>query len=92
MSKYSSKDMQGYEINANILAGLEAQFGEQIRFTLENVIASLETTGDDSLISSGYKYFRDVALSGSRKDVEQLSNFIDHIDWSDPINGAYELN
>ena len=92
MSKYSSKDMQGYEINANILAGLEEKFSEQIRFTLENVIASLETTGDDSLISSGYEYFRDVALSGGQKDIEQLSNFIDHIDWSDPINGAYELN
>ena len=92
MSKYSSKNLEGYETNANILAGLEEKFGEQIRFTLENVITSLETTGDDSLISSGYEYFRDIALSGSQKDIDQLSNFIDHIDWSDPINGAYELN
>ena len=92
MSKYSSKDSQDYEINANILAGLEEKFGEQIRFTLENVIGSLEMTGDDSLISSGYEYFRDVALSGNQKDVEQLSEFIDSIDWTDPINGAYKLN
>jgi hypothetical protein len=42
MSKYSSKEMEGYEVNSGILAGLELKFGEKINGILEGVLNSLE--------------------------------------------------
>ena len=91
MSKYSSIGEKSYEENANILAGLEEKFGDQIRFTLENVISSLQLTGDEPLTSAGFDYFKKIAQIGTQKDVDNLSNFIESIDWTDPINGAHEL-
>ena len=92
MSKYSSIGEKSYEENANILAGLEEKFGDQIRFTLENVISSLQLTGDEPLTSAGFDYFKKVAQTGTQEDVDNLSKFIESIDWTDPINGAYKLN
>ena len=92
MSKYSSKDLQGYEVNAAILSALEMKFGEQIRYTLENVISSLEVSGDQALISKGYEQFRNVAMTGNEEDVQKLYSFIEEIDWSNPIDAVYTLN
>ena len=92
MSRYSKGDFEGYEINAAVLAALEQKFGEQIRYTLENVISSLEGTGDDALISAGYEQFRNVAMTGSEWDVHQLASFVEDIDWSNPIDAVYRLN
>ena len=92
MSKYSSKDLQGYEVNAAILSALEMKFGEQIRYTLENVISSLEVSGDQTLISKGYEQFRNVAMSGNEEDAQKLYSFIEDIDWSNPIDAVYTLN
>ena len=92
MSKYSSKDLQGYEANAAILSALEMKFGEQIRYTLENVISSLEVSGDQALISKGYEQFRNVAMTGNKEDVQKLYSFIENIDWSNPIDAVYTLN
>ena len=92
MSKYSSKDLQGYEVNAAILSALEMKFGEQIRYTLENVISSLEVSGDQALISKGYEQFRNVAMTGNKEDVQKLYSFIENIDWSNPIDAVYTLN
>ena len=92
MSKYSSKDLQGYEVNAAILSALEMKFGEQIRYTLENVISSLEVSGDQALISKGYEQFRNVAMTGNEGDVQKLYSFIEDIDWSNPIDAVYTLN
>lgn len=92
MSKYSSKDLQGYEVNAAILSALETKFGEQIRYTLENVISSLEVSGDQALISKGYEQFRNVAMTGNEEDVQKLYSFIEDIDWSNPIDAVYTLN
>ena len=92
MSKYSSKDLQGYEVNAAILSALEMKFGEQIRYTLENVISSLEATGDQALISKGYEQFRNIAMTGNEEDVQKVYSFIESIDWSNPIDAVYTLN
>lgn len=92
MSKYSSKDLQGYETNAAILSALEMKFGEQIRYTLDNIISSLEASGDQALISKGYEQFRDVAMTGNEEDVQKLYSFIEDIDWSNPIDTVYTLN
>ena len=92
MSKYSSKDLQGYEANAAILSALEMKFGEQIRYTLDNIISSLEASGDQALISKGYEQFRNVAMTGNEEDVQKLYSFVKDIDWSNPIDTVYTLN
>jgi hypothetical protein len=55
MSKYSSEGLEGYEINADILAGLELKFGERINSILDGVLSSLEKTGDEALITQGFE-------------------------------------
>lgn len=92
MSKYSSKDLEGYEINANILAGLELKFGERINNILDGVLSSLEKTGDEALITKGFEQFRETAMIGTKEEMEELSSFIQDIDWSNPIEAAYKLN
>jgi hypothetical protein len=67
MSKYSSKDMQGYELNAAIFSALELKFGEQISGILDGVITSLKETGDQALISKGYEQFRDIAMTSNEE-------------------------
>ena len=92
MSKYSSKDLEGYEINANILAGLELKFGERINGILDGVLSSLEKSGDEALITQGFEQFRETAMAGTKEEMEELSSFIQDIDWSNPIEAAHRLN
>ena len=92
MSKYSSKDMQGYESNAAILSALELKFGERINSILDSVFLSLEKTGDQALVSRGYEQFRDVAMTSNEESMGQILSFIDSIDWSNPIDAVYTLN
>lgn len=92
MSKYSSKDMQGYELNAAIFSALELKFGEQISGILDGVIASLKETGDQALISKGYEQFRDIAMTSNEEGMSQVLSFIEEIDWSNPIDAVYTLN
>jgi hypothetical protein len=51
MTKYAVGEDNTYTENANDLAGLEKKFGEQIRYTLEDVFNSLERTDDFDAIS-----------------------------------------
>ena len=92
MSKYSSKDLEGYEVNSNILAGLELKFGERISNILDGVLSSLEKSGDEALITKGFEQFRETAMAGTKEEMEELSSFIQNIDWSNPIEAAYRLN
>ena len=92
MSKYSSKDMQGYESNAAILSALELKFGERINSILDSVFLSLEKTGDQALVSRGYEQFRDVVITSNEEGMGQVLSFIDSIDWSNPIDAVYTLN
>ena len=92
MTKYSLDDKKDYKTSANDLAGLEQKFGEQIRDTLEEVFSSLESTADFNIISQGFEYFKNFALAGTQEDVDQLTNFIEQVDWSNPIDSVYKLN
>ena len=92
MSKYSKKGQQGYELNAGILSGLELKFGEEIRGTLEDVFNSLDEAGDENLLAAGFEQFKNVAMKGTIKEVQELKGFIDSIDWSNPIDAAHKLN
>ena len=89
LSKYSS---HGYQSNAQALAALEKKFGEQIDQTIESVLASLELTGDEDLISKGFMQFRKITSEGDLKDVQQIASFINNINWNDPIEAAARLN
>lgn len=91
MTKYSPDKKKNFETNANDLAGLEEKFGEQIRTTLNSALNSFEITGDFNIASEGFEYFKNVAISGTEEELQQLVNLIDRINWSDSIEGAYQL-
>ena len=92
MTKYSTNKNTTFNDNMNILSGLEQKFGEQIRYALENVFNSLDKTGDFSIISQGFEFFKNTAITGTQQEVDQLTKFIEQINWSDPIDAAYKLN
>lgn len=91
MTKYSPDKKKNFETNANDLAGLEEKFGEQIRTTLNSALNSFEITGDFNIASEGFEYFKNVAISGTEEELQQLVNLIDRINWNDSIEGAYQL-
>ena len=91
MTKYSPDKKKNFETNANDLAGLEEKFGEQIRTTLNSALNSFEITGDFNITSEGFEYFKNVAISGTEEELQQLVNLIDRINWNDSIEGAYQL-
>lgn len=92
MSKYSSKEMEGYEVNAGILAGLELKFGEKINSILDGVLGSLEQTGDEALVTKGFEQFRNVAMKGTKQEMEEIASFIEDVDWTNPIEAVDRLN
>jgi hypothetical protein len=49
-------------------------------------------SGSDSLISTGYTMLENVAMSGTKEDVMEITNLINGIDWSNPITAAHKLN
>lgn len=91
MTKYSPDKKKNFEANANDLAGLEEKFGEQIRTILNDALNSFEITGDFNIASEGFEYFKNVAISGTEEELQQLVNLIDRINWNDSIEGAYQL-
>ena len=104
MNKYSNqydeagKKIAGEsELNANTLRTLEESYGESFRGTLEGVFSSLERSGDSALISAGYSNFLGQAVAGkdevsARADVEELAEYINGINWANPIESMNQLN
>ena len=88
MSKYTRG---GTEESAKMLAILESKFGDEGRNMLESVFSSLERSGDKSIIRAGYGNFMTMALQASKEEVQELSDFISQIDWSNPIEAASKL-
>jgi hypothetical protein len=66
MAKYSAGDYseagEGYEVMAQTLAGYEARFGDAGREMLSEVMGSLESSGDDALIASGWTKFMEMSI------------------------------
>ena len=94
MNKYT-KMQQGSlsDFNAGILKGLEEDYGDNFRDTLQSIFEALGRSGDDSIIGAGYGNFITKALQGLEEaDLYELADFIENIDWSSPIEAAYQLN
>ena len=92
MSKYSATEKGNLDANANILTKFEETYGSWIVDSLNNVIGSLESTGDQELVTAGLEYFKVTGMEGTKEEVQELSEFIESISWEDPIQGAYQLN
>ena len=103
MNKYT-KEIEGItksDFNAQLLAQLETGYGEDFRNMLEGVFSSLSMSGDSSIIAAGYGNFISKAFGGlgengivsetAKKEVKELAEFIQGIDWSNPIEGASRL-
>lgn len=92
MSKYSSKEMEGYEVNSGVLAGLELKFGEKINGILEGVLNSLEQSGDEAVVIKGFEQFRNTAMEGTKEELEEITSFVESVNWTNPIESADKLN
>jgi hypothetical protein len=75
-----------------LLASLGERFGEEIYDIFNNVLTSLESTGDEDLITRGIGEFKKVAETSSEADIESLSSFIEKINWTNPIEAVSTLN
>ena len=93
ISKYSSEESDLYETNAQLLASLGEKFGEEIYDIFNNVLTSLENTGDEDLITRGIGEFKKAANAAtSEADIKSLSSFIEKINWTNPIEAVSTLN
>jgi hypothetical protein len=75
-----------------MLLAFETKFGEEFRYVIDNVISSLENSGDEILADKGYQLFQEAAMERSASEVTELANFINSINWNDPIDAAHSLN
>ena len=99
MNKYSKVVKQDSEntlsdLNANMLRQLEDRYGEGFRDTLDSIFMALQRSGDDAIIGAGYGNFITKAMEEGTEPVEleKLSEFITDVNWSSPIEAAYQLN
>ena len=96
MTKYSTGDYsragEGYEVMAQTLAGYEARFGDAGREMMTEVMNSLEASGDESLISSGWTKFMALSLEMTQKEAQGLADTISNINWANPIEATKQIN
>ena len=100
MAKYSSTShFQDANNNLNILAGLEdtengfgAKLGAETQAIFNEALDSLELTFDTDLVTAGFEQLRDVAMAGTKEEVQEISDLIGKISWNDPIESVYQLN
>lgn len=82
---------------ATRLKSLEERFGENIRFSIENIYNKLSATGDEAIATEGLKaYLRiaedtslDTAIAKGR--LNDIEKFVNQVDWSNPIEAAHRL-
>lgn len=96
MKRTSRDGSKEYSEIAETLASLEARFesfGLNFRHILQGMFNALEATGDQKLVNVGYKAIMDAAeLNDNGASALKISNFIQDIDWSNPIEAVYQLN
>ena len=92
MTKYTGKDQKDFFGLATKLQVYEEAFGEEIVGVISNVFSSLELSGDNELVSSGYQAFQEVLETGTMADVEDASEFISSINWNNSIEALAAIN
>lgn len=80
-----------YTVMAETLSAFESKFGDMGREMLSDVFTSLEASGDDTVISSGWIKFMEQAVSMTESEAQDLSNTIGSINWASPIDSADQL-
>lgn len=78
--------------NSYLLADLENKYGEDFRNTLQDVFDSVSRSDDEALIGNVYSQFIKTAIEGNKQQVNELSDFINEVDWSNPIEATNSLN
>lgn len=96
MVQYTDKkDFSGenglYQVMSNTLLEFESKFGDLGREMLADVFTSLEMSGDDAVISSGWVKFMTQAVSMTESEARALANTIGSINWASPIDAADQL-
>ena len=96
MVQYTDKkDFSGesglYQVMSNTLLEFESKFGDLGREMLADVFTSLEMSGDDAVISSGWVKFMAQAVSMTESEARVLANTIGSINWASPIDAADQL-
>ena len=96
MRRSNKKDANGFasedEYIASELKRLEDTFGSGIRNTLNSIFETLSSTGDQTLVDTGYQKFMEVSQTGSYEDLKNIQRFVEEVDWTNPIQAVKQLN
>ena len=91
LNKHSGTE-KNYQDDISKLIQWENKFGEEIRDTLGGIFETLDETGDEGLSSAITPIITQSLDQGNVEKVNQLKTVIDSINWSNPLEGAYQLN
>lgn len=93
--KKSMRD-KSYDELANQLAQYEqkfAQFGINFNQTLNDMFTSLEASGSQKLVDVGLQQMMKIAETDTTGEkIQDMSRFINSVDWSNPIQSVKALN
>lgn len=89
---YKSTFNSEEEYIASELKRLEDSYGTQIRDTLSSIFSKLGEAGDQALIDAGYQKFMEISQTGSAEDLQDINDFVEGVDWTNPIQAAKQLN
>ena len=92
MAKHTGKNQDQYLDLATQLQVYEKVFGEEIVQTMSNVFSSLEMSNNDELVAQGFAAFQRVLDTGDRTAVEEVSGFIQEVNWNSSIEALDALN
>lgn len=90
MSKYA-KTEKSYEKSALDLKSFEDKFGAEFIDTLANVFNSLELSGNEDFSAFGVNTFREFATDKTKQEMEDVSNFVENVNWGNSIEAAAAL-
>ena len=78
--------------NSYLLADLENKYGENFRNTLQDIFDSVSRSDNEALTENVYSQFIKTAIEGNEQQINELSDFINEVDWSNPIEATNSLN
>lgn len=64
----------------------------EVRDMLDSALSALSKTGDNKLIQNGIFELIDAGLENNVEKFTELSQFIDEVNWSDPVEAVSRLN
>ena len=93
MTKFTpEKELRNYGTNANLLAGLEAKYGESIYGTLTDIFDQLDLTGDEAFSSDAYAAIRNILMEATAEEAQDAIDFFNELDFRNPIEALDKIN